>query len=167
MTMGTLYDLTQECNRILDAIMEAGEGDDIALLLDKMWESEEDWKTKVESYARMVLELGARAEAAEKEAERLTKRKRRCEATIDALKGRMLYAMQSRGLKKADTDIGCWHIRKNAPSVEIIDAAKIPAAYLVAQEPKVSKAAILAAYKQDGEIVPGTEIVQRESVSFK
>lgn len=165
--MGTLYDLTDQCNRILSAILEADEGEDISLLLDRMGEAEDDWRVKVENYARMLLEVSARGEAAAKEAKRLTERKNRCEATAEALKARMMVAMQSRGLKKADTDIGSWHIRKNAPSVEIIDAAKIPAAYLVAQEPKVSKTAILAAYKRDGEIVPGTEIVQRESVSFK
>lgn len=167
MTMGTLYDLTDEYNRVMDAILDAGEGEDISSLLDQLNELEGDWNKKAENYAKMMREMDALGEAAGNEAARLKKRKERCEATVEALKMRMKYAMDARGIRKADTDIGSWHIRKNAPSVEIIDAAKIPAAYLVAQEPKVSKAAILAAYKQDGEIVPGTEIVQRESVSFK
>ncbi len=165
--MGTLYELTAQYNDILQAIMDAEDGEDIAALTAQLAEIDEDYNTKAENYARLMIELNARHDAAKNEADRLTKRAKRLEATVEALKARMLISMKTRGVKAIDTGIGRWSTRQNAPSVEIIDAAKIPAEYLIEQAPKISKTAILAAYKADGEIVPGCEIVRKESISFK
>lgn len=165
--MGSLYDLTREYDAVLDAIMSADAGDDVAGLLSQLDEIDEAWDAKAEGYARFLREVEARAEMAKAEAARLTERKRRLEATAEGLKIRMKTAMKARGLAIAETPIGTWKIGKGRESVEIIDASKIPAEYLIHQAPTVSKTAIMAAYKADGEIVPGTEIVRNESFGLK
>ena len=51
--------------------------------------------------------------------------------------------------------------------MEIIDPNEVPGEYLVLQDPKVNKAAILAAYKETGEIIPGTDIIRDQAVRFE
>lgn len=165
--METLYELTQQYTELLRAILDAEEGDDTAALTARLDEIGEGYSVKAENYARLMIELDVRREATKAEADRLTKRAKRFETIIEAMKARMLNSMQALGAKAVDTTIGCWSIRKNPPSVEIIDAARIPKEYLIEQAPKISKTAILAAFKADGEIVPGCDIVRKDSISFK
>lgn len=165
--MGTLYELTTAYNAVLESVMGAEAGEDIASLLARLDEIDEAWDKKADNYARMLREVEARAELAKAEAARLTDRKRRMEAIAESLKARMMLAMKARGLGVAETSIGTWKIGKGRESVQILDASKVPEEYLVYAEPTVSKAAILTAYKATGEIIPGTEIVRNESFGLK
>lgn len=165
--MGTLYNLTMEIESIMQDIMDAESGEEIAALTARLEEIEGDWMQKAGSYARVLKEFEAREEALDREAKRLTQRKKNCEAAQARLKMMMMGGMKALGLKAVDTDIGRWTIRQNAPSVEIIDAAKIPPEYLIQPAPTVSKTAILATYKADGEIVAGCNIVRKESLQFR
>lgn len=165
--MATLYELTDAYNELLEAVMGAETGDEISGLIAQLDEIDEAWDVKAENYARVMKEAEARAAAAEAEAKRLTERRRRYEATVEGLKARMKMAMKLRGVGAVETAIGTWKIGKGRESVQITDASKIPVEYLVQQAPTVNKTAIMAAYKADGEIVPGTEIVRNESFTLK
>ena len=165
--MGTLYELTTAYNEVLDAVMGAEAGDDLAGLIARLDEIDEAWDTKAENYARFLRETEVRADAAKAEAERLTARRKRLEALEEGLLARMKFAMKARGLGIAETSIGTWKIGKGRESVQVLDAAKVPEEYLVYSAPTVSKTAIMAAYKATGEIVPGTEIVRNESFGLK
>ena len=158
--MGTLYDLTAEYNAVLEAVIGAEDGDEIAALMARLDEITEAWDIKADNYARMMREVEARAQAAKAEAERLTDRRRRLDALAESLKQRMFVAMKTRGLPSCETSIGTWKI-------EVIDAAKVPDEYLIHPAPTVSKVAIMAAYKATGEIIPGTEIRRNESFGLK
>lgn len=165
--MSTLYELTGAYNDILQAIMEAESGEEIAALTAQLEAIEGDWIHKAGSYARVLQELRTSEEALAKEVERLLIRKHNCAMAQEKLKSMMMMSMKTMNVKTVETDIGRWSIRKNAPSVEIIDASKIPKEYLIQQAPTISKTAILAVYKADGEIVPGCDIKQKESLQFR
>lgn len=165
--MGTLYELTRAYDDVLEAVMGAEAGEDIAGLMAQLDAIDEAWDAKAENYARFLRETEARAEMAKAEADRLTARKKRLEALAESLKARMKAAMKARGLGAAETSIGTWKIGKGRESVEILDASKVPDEYLVYSAPSVSKTAIMAAYKATGEIIPGTEIVRNESFGLK
>lgn len=165
--MGSLYDLTAAYNDILEAVMSAEAGEDIAGLMARLDEIDEAWDKKADNYARLMREAEARADVAKAEAERLTARRKRAEALAESLKTRMKFAMKARGLGLTETSIGTWKFGKGRESVEIRDASKVPDEYLVHPAPTVSKTAIMAAYKATGEIIPGTEIVRNESFGLK
>lgn len=164
---GTLYDLTVAYNNLLEAVIGAEDGDEIAALMARLDEITEAWDVKADNYARMMREVETRAQAAKAEAERLTDRRRRLDALAESLKQRMFLAMKTRGLNSCETSIGTWKIGKGRESVEVIDAAKVPDEYLIHPAPTVSKVAIMAAYKATGEIIPGTEIRRNESFGLK
>lgn len=165
--MGTLYDLTVEYESVIRDIMEAESGEDIAALTARLNAVGDEWTVKAGNLARVMRELVLNAESIDKEIKRLAARKTNCETGVKRIKEVVMTNMQTLGLTKVNTDIGRWSIRKNPLSVEIIDEDKIPDVYMVHPKPTVSKTAILEAYKQDGELVPGTEIKQTESLQFR
>ena len=55
---------------------------------------------------------------------------------------------------------------RKSQAVEIMDAGKIPAPYLIVQDPKVDKAGIKTALKA-GEEVPGAKLVERNNLSIR
>ena len=59
--------------------------------------------------------------------------------------------LQTMDKKKFKTDIHSYSISKNAPSLNILDEAKIPEKYMVAQEPKLDRKALLSDVKANPE----------------
>ena len=66
--MGTLYNLTMEIESIMQDIMDAESGEEIAALTARLEEIEGDWTQKAGSYARVLKELEAREDALDREA---------------------------------------------------------------------------------------------------
>lgn len=80
------------------------------------------------------------------------------------LRAYLLDNMQRAGIEKIDCPLFSISIRKNPPSVEIIDQLSLPTQYMVTPDPKPpvaapDKKAIGAALKA-GEDVPGARLVQ-------
>ena len=70
------------------------------------------------------------------------------------------------GQKKADLGLFKLNIQNNPASVNVIDEKLIDKKYLIQQEPKIDKKAILNDLKNNIE-VKGCEIHQRESLRIK
>jgi len=121
---------------------------------------------KADVYAKLVRNFESDAAALREEEKRLAELRRRKEAAVERLKAGILAAMEATGQRKLDTSIGRWTVR-TTPRVEITDAGAVPPEYLVPQDPTVSYKDILAAWRRDGELIPGTEIVESESVSLR
>ena len=163
----TLYELTAAYADLIEAVQETENGEEIADLLAQLDDVDKDWHAKAESYAKLLRETEARADAAKNEADRLTARRKKLNTLAEGLKARMKASMQLMGLTKAETAIGTWKIGKGRESVQVIDAIRIPMEYLMVQAPTVNKTAIMANYKATGEIVPGVEIVRNETFDLK
>lgn len=107
----------------------------------------------------------AEAEALKAEAEKLTEKKRRCEAAVDGMKNIILDYLNNTKQSKVKTTLFC--VSKGASkSAVITDESKLPADYLIPQPAKVDKKAILAKLKA-GEDIPGATIEEKEFITIK
>ena len=134
----TLYEMDVAFNALTDAL-ESAETD--------------------EARDAVLSEMDALSESVGEKATAYAKIKQNLEAETDA--------MVMTDTRKIQTEIGAWSIRKNPPKCVILDANAIPEEYLIPQEPKVDSRAILNAYRENGEIVEGVDIVTGESVQFR
>lgn len=163
----TLYELTGIYGMLTAALETAETDEERDELLAQMEMTGVDIREKCENYAKAMLNLGAEAEALKAESKRLADIAARKLKAVEKLKMGVQNAMQIAQTAKVETGIGTWSVRKNPPKCVILDAEKIPAEYLIPQPPKVDAKAIIAAYKDTGELIDGTEIVRGESVSFR
>lgn len=163
----TLYHLTMEYADLADAL-EAETDEEYAEELEtRLAALGEEIGDKGEGYARLIKNLEAEADGLKAEIDRLSALKKRRENAVERLKGNLLSCMKMVGADKINTSIGKWSVRKNPPSVVILDESRIPDEYLIPQPAKVDKRRILDAYKQGGEIVNGCEIERKESIQFR
>lgn len=163
--MKSLYELTNEYSEFA-ALLEDDESDEVEIY-GKMNEVLKDIDAKADGYAKIARNWASEAEMLSAEIDRLTKRKRAVENASTRLKQYLQNAMLLTGKTTIGTTIGKWSIANNPPSAVITDFAKIPACYLIAQEPKVDSRQILADFKKTGEAIPGVEVVRKQSLRFR
>lgn len=144
----TLYELTTEYEALL-AEYEAAEDDERRVEVLDMIDAVQD-------------DIGDKAEA-----DRLTKKAKASEKAMEALKAQLLSAMQRVGANKLETSIGKWSVRTNPWSVDVLDVDAVPAEYHVPQPDKIDKLAILAAFKETGEIIAGVMMNQTTGIQFR
>lgn len=163
----TLYELTTEYEALL-AEYEAAEDDERrGELLEMIDTLQDDIGDKGEAYARVLRNLTAYRDAYKAEADRLTRKARAAEKAVEGLKAQLLSAMQRVGATKLETSIGKWSVRTNPWSVEVLDVDAVPEEYHVPQPDKIDKRAILAAFKETGEIVGGVMMNQTTGIQFR
>lgn len=121
---------------------------------------------KADAYARIILAKQAEAAGYAAEIKRLTALKKSAENCVTRLKANMQDAMERAASDTIQTTTGAWKWKINPPSVEILDANDVPDDYKV-YTCEVSKSAILAKYRETGEIIPGSDIVRKRVVVFK
>lgn len=165
--MASLYELSGQYVAVLTALDLCEDDTEEQQLLSQLDELSGDIADKGEAYARILRNEQAEADAFAAEIKRLTARKAAKERTIAHLKENLLGAMRLTGTTQLATGIGKWRIQKNPASVAVLDEAAIPTEYLIPQPAKVDKRAILAAYKETGEIPEGTDIVQTDGLRFR
>lgn len=162
-----LYELTTEYTALL-AEYEAAEDDERrGELLDMIDAIQDDIGDKGEAYARVLRNLSAQRDAYKAEADRLTKKAKASEKAMEGLKAQLLSAMQRVGANKLETSIGKWSVRLNPWSVDVLDVDAVPAEYHVPQPDKIDKRAILAAFKETGEIITGVMMNQTTGIQFR
>lgn len=122
---------------------------------------------KCESIARMMRNLKAEATAVKEEKQRLAARQTALENSVDKLKQLVENFMVATDTTKVKTTIGNYIIQKFPPSVTVTDITRIPERFLTPQPPKVDAKAMIAEWKETGEIFDGVEIGQRSGVVFK
>lgn len=173
----TLYELTAEMAAIEDELYESG-GELTPELEQEMTETRESLMSKVDGYNALVQKLGAMAESAKKETERLTKLRRVAEKAKERVKARLLWNMNVFGLDRLEGRLCKMGIR-NTPSLEVDEAVAV-APYLGAIEQlqkslpewmtvevKISKTAIKEAYNGTGVLPAGVSEVSRQSLIIR
>lgn len=145
----TLYELTNDYQNLL----EMAEDPDIdpVVLADTMDAIEGEIEIKADGYARIIRQMEADAAALKAEADRITNRRRVIENNIRTMKNRLEDAMIATGKVKFKTELFSFGIQKNPARVVIDDPTKIPAGFLIPQEPKIDTAAIKNSLKDADE----------------
>ena len=143
----TLYELTGELQTLQDMM---GDPDvDEQALSDTMEAIDMEFSDKADGYAMVDRNLAATEEGLKKEIERLTSRKKAIENNRKRLKDSLEAAMKAVGKTKFKTDLFSFGIQKNPMTVEII--GDVPKMFLIEQEPKVDKKALIDYVKAHGD----------------
>ena len=162
-----LYKLTEAYADLVSRLEECQSVQEESLVLEALDAVSDDIAAKGEAYARIMRNKIAEAAALEAEIKRLQARKKSADNAVERLKENILYAMGMVGATELNTSIGKWRIQKNAPSVAVLDEAKVPEEFTVPQPPKIMKIAIMQHWKETGEIPEGCDIIHGEGVRFR
>lgn len=156
----TLYSLSEEISAALQAIELAEteeEREQIALEVKPTFDA---MVRKVDSFSSYCAHLEAQIDLASKEEKRLSQRRRSMESALSRLEGYALNVMQGMGVEKLNGETNTLSIRKNAPSVSILNESAIPPRFIESRTTMVvDKNAIKAALKA-GQEVPGEMLTQ-------
>ncbi|SFC01895.1 virus Gp157 [Bacillus sp. 491mf] len=158
-----LYELTSNFNQLQQIIEDGADQEAIHDTLQAIDEAIDD---KVQGAALLIRNIEAQAEAIKVEEKRLSDRRKFFENNCKKIKDylyQQMVAVDKRRVKGALVTVG---IQKNPASLEIATDAVIPPEYMIAQEPKVHKKALLAAVK-DGLQWDGITLKQGESVRIR
>ena len=162
--MSNLYQLSSRYQQLLDKNEYTPE--ELAEL-DALHESVEDGCI---SHAKYIRNLEAEKASVEEARKEMQMREKALAERITAQKSRLLDRMKSCNLDKiTKSPLFPIIIKKNAPSVEILDAGASPSDFLrekVITSFEPDKLSIKAAI-QDGETVPGCRLVTNLRIDFK
>ncbi|PEA85659.1 siphovirus Gp157 family protein [Bacillus thuringiensis] len=158
-----LYELTSNFNQLQQMIED---GVDPEVVQDTLQAIEEAFDEKVQGAALLVRNIDAQAEAIKVEEKRLADRRKAFENNVKGIKDylyQQMVAVDKRRIKGTLATVG---IQKNPASLDIASDAVIPPKFMIPQEPKVDKKALLAAIK-DGMQWDGITLKQGESVRIR
>lgn len=161
-----LYEITGEyltlCQMAEDTDVDA------TVFADTLASIQGELEVKADSYAMIITNLNGDVEKIDKEIERLTHMKKVLKNRTNHLKNNLENAMKMMDVRKLKTDFHSYSIQKNPQSLNIIDESKIPAEYLISQDPKLDRTRLLADVKANPEEFKGiAETKQTESLRIR
>lgn len=163
----TLYEIDTRYRTIL-ADMDAAEDEgEYADLLEALLQVDQNMEEKSEQYARVIKNISADIDAYAVEIKRLQAKKKAAETLKDRMRTNLLETMSVRDIKKLKTTVGTWSRSLGAASVEVVDVHEVPERFLVYSDPTVDKRAVLAEYKETGELFSGVDVVRKEKLTFR
>lgn len=160
----TLYELTDNYK----AVLEMAQNPDIdgQAIKDTLEAIQGDIKEKADGYAKVIKELDGETDKLSAEIKRLTDRKNTIQNNITYMKQSLKEAMTATGYLKFRTDLFSFNIQKNPPALIVDNEETIPSEYLIPQEPKIDKKAIID-FLKNGNKVPYAHIEQSEGVRIR
>ena len=160
--MASLYELTGNM-AYLHQLLEDPEADE-QVIKDTMESIDYEIEDKADGYAKIIRMLNAEVEAISTEVDRLEGRKRAIQNNSDRLKQALEQSMIFLNKRKFKTTLFSFNIQKNTPSVNI--TGEVPEQFLIPQEPKVDKRAIIVYVKEHGN-TEYAELTQSESLRIR
>ena len=162
-----LYEISQGMIDTLDIFLESEGGD-----LDKENYSEimlflrDELKNKSSSLLQYIQNLQVLNKSAKEEAERLQKLIKTRSNKIERLKSYLVSTLQTLEMKKIETDLGSYGLRRSS-AVDIYDMAALPDEFIrVTEERKADKEKIKEYIKANGEL-KGARIVDNYSLQIR
>ena len=143
--MATMYNLTDDYKNVL--AMAEDENIDPQAIADTLKAIVGEIEDKAQNCEIIKQELIAERDKLKREIDRLSARAAAIDDNIDSITNSIYNAMMLTGNKKFRTELFSFAIVKNPPKLVIDDPKKIPAKYLIPQEPKINNAAIKADIK--------------------
>lgn len=159
-----MYELTGEYITLLELAEDPSINPDT--LRDTLEAVGGEIEEKADGYAKVIAQMKSDTEGLKAEIARLTAKKAVLENNIQRIKDALQAAMEATGKTKFKTALFGFGIQKNPPSAVLDDEKMIPAWYLIPQDPKIDRAAILKDLKA-GKEVPGAHMEQGESLRIR
>ena len=162
-----LYEISQGMIDTLDIFLES-DGND----LDKENYSEimlflrDELKNKSSSLLKYIQDLQAKSKIAKEESDRLLKLSKARLNKAERLKSYLVSTLQALEMKKIETDLGSYGLRRS-PAVDVYDMAALPDEFIrVTEERKADKEKIKEYIKANGEL-KGARIVDNYSLQIR
>lgn len=162
--MSKLYELTNSYTNLLELL----DNKDVPaeLVVKSLGEVKEEIEDKAENIAKLIKMLEVDIEGYRAEELRLQVNRKSLENKVDSLKDYLEESMKAIGKTKFKGKLFSFNIQKNAPSLDIESMDHIPGQYLIEQEPKLDKKALLKDIKEGLEII-GVQLKQTESLRIR
>ena len=151
-----LYEIGERYHNL--AVLLEDEDMDEEAIVAALESVKDEFGDKARNIARFIQNLKAEEEAIAAEEERLAKRKRAVRNKREGLTTYLLANMLATNITKIPDPVLPISLRKSPPSVEIDPQAQVPDRFLIPQDPKVNKRALLEALKA-GEKIPGVRLI--------
>jgi len=156
-----LYEIAQDY-AALAAVDEDGSVDVVAAL-DAVSVALED---KCDNIVRVIQTLEAEAMALKAEEDRLAARRKTRESRVKAIRDYVKAAMSAHDIRSVKTKLASISLKDGPPRVVVQDEIMVPVEF-TRTVVEIDKAAILDAFKRDGECVPGTTIERSKALTIK
>ena len=163
----TLYELTADYLQVLQ--MAEDPDVDPEVIEDTLEDIGGSIEDKADSYATVMITIDGNIKMLAEEIARLTERKKAMEANRQRIKDYLQKSMVVTGKTKFKTEKFSFSVQKNPASVvlDTDDIDRIPAKYLVPQEPKVNKTQIKEDLKAGMELPGIAHLEQSESLRIR
>ena len=162
--MSSLYEITGDILE-LQEMLESGEYDE-QMIDDTMEGVLYDFEQKADEYGKVIRNMEANASAIKDEIDRLTIKRNSIKNGIERLKMNLKACMEVTGQKKITGDLFTFSVRNNAMQLpKELDIKDVPNGYIIPQEPKIDRKALLAAVKAGK--VEGIELTRTTSLTMK
>lgn len=163
----TIYELNQSFSNLMEVLENTEDQVTKDLVKDSLEQLQLQTTEKVENIIKYIKNLESEAKALDEESKRLAERKKTTLKKVDNLKQYLKDFTGSLEGKKYNAGIFKLSIRKNAPSVNVVDIKAIPKNFIKTEVVEtVDKMEIKKALK-NGEIIEGVELISSESISIK
>ncbi|MGN0251993.1 MAG: siphovirus Gp157 family protein [Oliverpabstia sp.] len=160
--MSSLYELTGQYLALMDIAEEA----DPDVLRDTLELIDGEIEDKADNYAKVIKNLEGESKTIEEEIERLNRKKKGIDNSIDSIKKNLERCMNVTGKRKFKTTLFSFGIQKNTPSVNVKDESKVPAQFWKKQDPKLDRTSLKEFLKKNGN-TDYAELVQGESLRIR
>ena len=160
--MSSLYELTGQYMYLMEIAEEA----DPDVLRDTIEGIDGEIEDKADNCAKVIRNLEGESKAIGEEIERLNKKKRGIDNSIDSIKKNLERCMIITGKRKFKTTLFSFGIQKNTPSVSVKDESKVPAQFWKQQDPKLDRTSLKEFLKENGN-TDYAELVQGESLRIR
>lgn len=154
--MANLYELMNEYES-LQLALEDPEADREAIL-NALDEAKGDLRTKVDNVCRVIANVKGNAVKFKAEEQRLGARRKTMENDEQRLKNWLRDTMRVLDVQKIKTDLHSVTVSDGQDTVVVTNEAIVPDAFIRVKR-EVDRQAVMKAYKDDGEIAPGCDIV--------
>lgn len=162
MNVSTLYELTDNYQRVLEMAEQLDEG----LLKDTLESIDEAIEVKAENTAKVIKELEGQIDILNKEVQRLNERKTTISNNANRLKLYLQEEMEKVGKKKIKGDLFNIGIQNNPVAVYVTDEGKLPKIFFEEQAPKLNKK-LLKEELKNGSTIAGAELRQTKGLRIR
>ncbi|PYY28248.1 siphovirus Gp157 family protein [Paenibacillus illinoisensis] len=162
--MSKLYALGEQYkafNRFVDAALESEEitEDDLEMYIETLESIQDEIGNKVENIAKFMKNIQGDIKAFKEEEDRLKKKRSYLTNKYEGLKNYTQAVLEVNNIDQVNAGTFKVKLQTSPPSVNIIDASKIPSKYKTEQEPKIDSKGMLSDMK-NGKIIEGVELVK-------
>lgn len=159
----TLYEITADMMELQALLLEAPDDE---CLNDTLESVEFDLQNKVDGYCKVMANIQEKIDAMSKEIKRLQDRKKVAENAKDRLKSAISNALEVMDKDRVEGKLFTVSMRNNALKLpKDIDWTKLDMRYLIEQEPKINRKALLEDVKAGK--VEGIELERTKSLQIR